>query len=274
MSEKEMRFSFGKNWENYAKKHFSEERVEISRKHLLEFLKVDNLQGKYFLDIGCGSGLHSLAALRAGAAKIVSLDIDTDSVNTTKMLKSFSDNPSHWTVIQGSILDDQFLNTLEPADIVYSWGVLHHTGAMWTAMDNVARLMKDDALFYVALYDHDIQINPPAEFWLDVKQRYNRGGWFTKRRMELWYIWKFVLYKKWGNLPDLLRRITGYKQSRGMEFYTDLVDWLGGWPMEFAKRRDVKQWAEKTGLEMVTMETGEANSEYLFRRKGQTSAYD
>lgn len=267
MAEQGMRFGFGKNWKNYIKKYYSEERLEIAREHLLNFLHLDNLQGKSFLDIGCGSGLHSLAALRSGAAQIVSFDFDQDSVDITKQLKEYAGNPSHWTVLQGSILDDQFLKTLAPADIVYSWGVLHHTGAMWQAMDNTVQLMKDTALLYIALYDYDIQVNPPAEFWLEVKQRYNRGSWLIKRRMELWYIWEFVLYKNWRAVPELIGRVTGYKQSRGMAFFTDVRDWLGGWPMEFAKREDVKQWAEKTGLDMATIKTGEANTEYLFKRK-------
>lgn len=263
-----MRFGFGKNWENYIKKHFSEERVAISQKHLLDFLKLDSLEGKYFLDIGCGSGLHSLAALRAGAAKIVSFDFDPDSVNTTNMLKAYSGNPDHWTVMQGSVLDNQFLDTLEPADIIYSWGVLHHTGAMWQALDNVVPLAKKDGLLYIALYDHDIHVNPTPEFWLEVKQRYNRSGWLAKKQMELWYIWTFILGKSWRAAPGFIKRTFNYKQSRGMAFYTDVKDWLGGWPMEFAKRADVKQWAEKNGLDMLTMKTGEANTEYLFKRSG------
>lgn len=260
------RFNFGKNWEQYLKRHFNEERVEISRKHLLQFLDIDNLKDKYFLDVGCGSGLHSLAALRAGAAQIVSFDIDPNSVNTTRKIWGGADNPAHWEIKQGSILDDAFLQTLEPADIVYAWGVLHHTGHMWKAMNNAVRLMKNQALFYVALYDYDFQVNPPAEFWLEVKQKYNRGGWVTKRQMELWYIWRFMLYKNLRALPVFIRRILRYKESRGMAVYTDLVDWLGGWPMEFAKRADVKQWAENVNLEMVKMKTGQANTEYLFKR--------
>src|ERR1700730_8633586 len=97
-----MRFSFGKNWEKFIAEHFSEERVEISRKHLLGFLQMDDLHGKSFLDIGCGSGLHSLAALRAGASRIVSLDVDPSSVHTTNRLKEFAGDPPQWQVLQGS----------------------------------------------------------------------------------------------------------------------------------------------------------------------------
>lgn len=282
MSENSVRYGFGKNWDDYIKKHFSDERVEISRKHLLSFLKQDDLNGKSFLDIGCGSGLHSLAAYRSGAEKIYSFDYDPDSVATTKKLKEFAGNPPYWEVYQGSALDKEFLDTIEPADFVYSWGVLHHTGNMWDAMDNVVRLGKKGGLYYIALYDYEAHVNPapksklngwlfhvhPAtpEFWLDVKQRYNKSSEKEKRKMELWYIWNFMLYGTILAIPVLLFRIFSYKRSRGMAFYNDVKDWLGGWPMEFAKRADVKQWAEKNGLEILTMKTGEANTEYLFKR--------
>lgn len=260
------RFGFGKNWEDYVKKHFSEERVEISRKHLLSFLKLDDLKGKYFLDIGCGSGLHSLAALRSGAERIYSFDYDPDSVATAKKLKEFAGNPSHWEVRQGSILDKEFLRTIDPADIVYSWGVLHHTGNMWQAMDNTVGLGKWGSLYYIALYDYEIHVDPTPEFWLDVKQRYNKSSEWEKKKMELWYIWRFTLHGTILALPRLLVRVFRYKQSRGMAFYNDVKDWLGGWPMEFAKRADVKDWAQRNDLEMLTMKTGEANTEYLFQQ--------
>lgn len=260
------RFSFGKNWENYIQKHFSEQRVEIARHHLLSFLNSEHLEGKCFLDIGCGSGLHSLAALHSGAAKICSFDVDADAVATTKKLREISGDPTHWQVLQGSILDDQFLRAIEPADIVYSWGVLHHTGNMWLALDNAVKLMQKDALLYIALYDYHYHLDPPPEFWLDVKQRYNSSNPWEKRVMELWYIWKFILKYNPLFLPMLFYRMVYYKYSRGMDMYTDIKDWLGGWPMEFAKRADVEAWAEKNDLEKLTIKTGEANTEYLFRR--------
>lgn len=269
MTDRTQRFGFGKNWEQFVKRYFNEERVNVAKHHILTFLDLPSLSGQYFLDIGCGSGLHSLAAFRADASRIVSFDYDAKSVNTTKVLRKYAGDPPNWEIFQGSILDGAFLKLLSPADIVYSWGVLHHTGEMWRAMDNSASLIKEGGYFYVALYDYEIQVSPPPEYWLDVKRRYNQSGVFGRRRMEMWYIWNYVLYRRLRNLAMLIRRMSTHKDSRGMAFYTDLVDWLGGWPMEFAKREDVRRWAEKASLSLMKMKTGEANSEYLFVRAEQ-----
>lgn len=232
---------------------------------MLGFLKMETLEGKSFLDVGCGSGIHSLAAQRAGAEKIFSFDYDINSVQTTKMLRKFAGNTENWQVTQGSILDLQFVNSLEAADIVYAWGVLHHTGAMWQAVENTARLMKPDGVIYLALYTSGVTY-PSDEFWLEIKKQYNRSGWLAKRQMELWYIWRFMLGNNLRGIPALLKRSRDYKKERGMDLYIDIVDWLGGWPMEFAGIEDVKQFcSEKMGLTLINIQTGQANTEYLFK---------
>jgi len=262
MVEKKIRFGFGKNWDKFIKKHFEEERIEQSKNHLLDFLNLHTLSGKYFLDIGCGSGLSSLAAYRSDAKRIVSFDYDPVSVETTRKLKQYVNNPNSWDVVQGSILDDEFVASLEPADVVYAWGVLHHTGDVWHAIDNTFKLLKPDGLMYLALYEYNVQKNPSPEFWLDVKVKYNQGGWWKKRKYEIWYIWTFMFYKKIRNLPNVIRDIQSRK-GRGMAFYTDLVDWLGGWPMEFVKLEDFKEWASQNNLAILNLSYGEANTEYL-----------
>lgn len=261
-----MRFGFGKNWERFIRKHFSADRVERSRKSLLAFLDMPDLKGKSFLDIGCGSGLHSLAALRSGAASVVSFDFDLNSVNATRKVRQFAGNPSHWSVLQGSVLDPVFLRTMNRADIVYSWGVLHHTGAMWEAIANASGLMKDNGLFYIALYQDRPYFDRPISFWIEIKQRYNREGWMAKRRLEFWYFWEFYLQRKWKNLPAFVRQARDYK-LRGMEMYTDAVDWLGGWPFEVATVDEVERFAsEKLGLTARKVLTEQANAEFLFSR--------
>jgi len=265
MSNDKLRFGFGKNWERYLKEHFSEERVQISKEHLLNFLKMDNLKGKYFLDVGCGSGLHSLAALRAGATRIVSFDYDPHSVLATQMLRKYAGNPEYWEVKQGSILDIEFVNSIDPADIVYAWGVLHHTGSMWQAEENAKCLMKKNSLLYIALYDDRPYFDLPLCYWGEVKERYNSAGWFGKKRIEFWYVWGFYLQRKVTKIPHLIKQAREYKKSRGMDLYRDAVDWLGGWPFEYASVEEVKRFvSERLDLELINLATGQANAEYLF----------
>ncbi len=261
------RFEFGRNWQDFIEKHFGQERVDTSKQHLLEFLDADDLKGKTFLDIGCGSGLHSLAAFQAEATQITSFDYDPNSVNSTEVLKHYAGNPAHWSLSQGSVLDAGFMSTLEPADIVYSWGVLHHTGNVWQAVKNAAGRVKPGGQFYIALYSADVQINPSPEFWLELKQRYIASSVLGKRMIELWYIWRFSLNKRIWNLPGLIKHINGYKSTRGMSYYTDVKDWVGGWPMEFCWDADVTSRVEAMGFKQIKIATGHANTEFLFVRE-------
>src|SRR2546430_16519241 len=135
------RFAFGRNWQRYLDRHLTPAAVTRAEAQTASFLKMPSLLGKSFLDIGCGSGLFSYAAYRMGAKAIVSFDYDADAVAATKRLHERAGSPAHWRITQGSILDAAFVETLPRADIVYSWGVLHHTGEMWKAMRNAARLV-------------------------------------------------------------------------------------------------------------------------------------
>ena len=263
-------FSFGRNWERFVRESFSDERVEISRRHLLDFLGAPDLSGKTFLDIGCGSGIHSLAAYRSGASRVVSLDVDPFSVEATKRVREKSGSPPAWEVLEGSILDPVFVSRLAPADIVYSWGVLHHTGNLWEAVRNAAGRVLPGGLFYVALYEKTDR----SAYWTDVKRRYNQASATRRRIMESDYIYRtFLRTKSPSRLMSNLRYIFGYKASRGMAFWTDIRDWLGGWPYEPATPGEVTDFCEGSlGLTTVKVKTGEANVEYLFTRGDRISA--
>lgn len=261
--EDKISFSFGKNWSDFIEKHFSEERVKISQKHILKFLKMDNLKNKYFLDIGCGSGLQSLSAFLSGAEKIVSLDVDKFSVKTCKEIKNRYKNPENWSVLNGSILDDEFISKIEKADIVYSWGVLHHTGDMWNAIKNASKLIRDNGLFYIALYTTDYK----SKYWLEIKKKYNRAGNFKKRMMEIKYVLRHLFIPYFLTFQNPFTVIRNHKKTRGMSYFTDVKDWLGGYPYEFARPEEVIFFCkDKLGLELINLKTGEANTEYLFKK--------
>jgi SAM-dependent methyltransferase len=260
------RFEFGKNWHNFIQKNLTDERVDIAKRHILDFIGRNDLNGISVLDIGCGSGLHSLAAIRAGAAAVRCFDYDPNSVRATRYVQSRSGNPPNWTVEQGSVLDDAYMEALGVYDLVYAWGVLHHTGDVWHALRNTVARAKPGGLLYLALYSADVQIDPPPQFWLDIKRRYVGGRWLTRRQLELWYIWRYELGGQLKGWSAVLKRAREYKKSRGMSKLTDIRDWLGGWPMEFVYDKDVVAFVEPLGCELQKMKTGEANTEFLFRR--------
>lgn len=266
-SKDESRFEFGANWADFVDKHFSQERVDISRRHLLEFLGRESLEGLSFLDIGCGSGLHSLAAWQSGAQRILSFDYDPQSVATTRALHSLANAPEAWQIMQGSVLDADFMACLPQADLVYSWGVLHHTGDVWNALRHACGRVAPGGLLYIALYSADVRIDPPPEYWLDIKQRYVAAPAWRRRWMEAAYIWRFHLHKRPWRLPGLIAHARRYKKSRGMSFMTDQRDWLGGWPMEFCYDADVVRFVtDLADFRLEKMKTGEANTEFLFAR--------
>ena len=257
-------FSFGKNWQRFIENNLNEERIEVSRRHLLDFLGIDSLQGKYFLDIGCGSGIHSLAMARSGAGKIVGVDVDVFSVKTSEKVRELVGTPINWTILHGSILDDDFTAQIEPADIVYSWGVLHHTGDLWKAVRNAASRIKPGGVFYIALYIK----TPDSDHWIAVKKKYNLSSRVGKRAMECAYVYRnFIARRSLRQIAASLKYMMDYQKNRGMEFWTDIRDWLGGWPYEPATPEEVVNFCVgELGLETLKVKTGEANVEYLFRR--------
>jgi len=228
-------FSFGENWLNYIKT-FDEEKFKESRRSLADLLGADSLAGKTFLDIGSGSGVFSLAAVDMGAQAVTSIDVDPKSVQACREIKRRAD-VSHWTILEGSILDQDLIKRLLKADIVYSWGVLHHTGAMWQAIDNAAKLVNDGGLFVIAIYNHHWSSN----FWLIFKRVYNQSGDFIKKLMVWLLLIPRVAVRVLKGKPHL-------KDKRSMSVYYDAIDWAGGLPYEYASFGEVVTFCQKRGF--------------------------
>jgi 2-polyprenyl-6-hydroxyphenyl methylase/3-demethylubiquinone-9 3-methyltransferase len=180
MPDTQQRFEFGKNWHRFVRRNFTRERCEIAKAHILRFAGRDSMQGVDFLDIGCGSGLHSLAAFEAGASRVLSFDYDPNSVAACNIVRAKAGNPPNWRVERGDVLDLEYVARLGKWQFVYSWGVLHHTGSVWQAIRNAEATVAEGGTFYLALYSSDVAPPEVQDFWLQ-KNRNTTGAAASKR---------------------------------------------------------------------------------------------
>ncbi|MFH1004542.1 MAG: class I SAM-dependent methyltransferase [Bacteroidota bacterium] len=229
------RFQFGKNWKAFLNS-LTNEHIEIAVSSLSEML--GEIKGKSFLDIGCGSGLFSLSAKKMGA-HVHSFDYDTQSYQCTKELKKkYFPTDSNWIIEQNSILNREYLQSLGQFDIVYSWGVLHHSGKMWEAIENVCPLVKKNGKLFIAIYnDQGIQ----SRFWKIIKKYYNKniaGKILISIVFIPMYFMKAII-KGTVRYGNPLAEITHYRKNRGMNIWHDWIDWLGGYPFEVATHEQI-----------------------------------
>jgi 2-polyprenyl-6-hydroxyphenyl methylase/3-demethylubiquinone-9 3-methyltransferase len=259
------RFEFGKNWQSFLST-LDDERIQRAQASLEEMLPA-RLKGKRFLDAGSGSGLMSLAARELGA-EVVSFDYDPNSVAcTTELKKRYRADDEGWQVLRGSVLDAEFLHDLGPADIVYSWGVLHHTGAMWQALDVLQQEVAPGGLLFVALYNDQ---GVASRAWRWIKRLYCSG---TAGRAGVCGVFLPLLFGSWltkqavrGKFP--LRALREYKRNRGMSLFHDYRDWLGGYPFEVARPEEVLDFLRSRGFELRRLKTTNrlGCNEFVFER--------
>jgi 2-polyprenyl-3-methyl-5-hydroxy-6-metoxy-1,4-benzoquinol methylase len=259
------RFGFGENWAHLLP-ILNDERIEAAKSSLKRMLKTETLVGKTFLDVGSGSGLFSLAAKMLGA-RVYSFDYDPQSVACTAELKRRYFPNSDWVVETGSVLDEDFLTRIGCFDVVYSWGVLHHTGSMWAALSNVSPLVKPGGQLFIAIYNHQ---GRASQRWLVTKKIYNK---LPSGLRFLVLIPAFV--RLWA--PTILRNIlsanllsswASYEKERGMSPWRDVVDWVGGYPFEVSKPEDVFNFYRSQGFILESLTTcsgGLGCNEFVFR---------
>ena len=264
------RFEFGANWGRFLA-IVDDDRIQLASESLKKMLGKNDLKGKRFCDVGCGSGLFSLAAINLGAS-VYSLDYDPQSVACTRELKRrYYPDSQDWVIEEGSILDDDYIKSLGTFDIVYSWGVLHHTGSMWKALDNVMSLVAHRGQLFIAIYNDQ---GRKSKIWLYVKKAYN-----ALPKAFRWIVLYPVFVILWGpaTLRDLVirkpfRTWLNYssQRSRGMGPWVDVVDWVGGLPFEVARPEDILNFYCEREFRLDKMTTclgGFGCNEYVFTKE-------
>jgi SAM-dependent methyltransferase len=239
------RFAFGKNWAAFLR-GLDDQRIAEAEKSVRALLGMQSLEGKTFLDIGSGSALFSLVARRLGAC-VYSFDFDEDAVNCGRTLRErYFPDDENWSIQQGSILDSAFVQSLGRFDIVYSWGVLHHTGAMYQAIENAASCVKPGGIFAIALYRKTLL----CKFWKVEKKWYagasERGQAIARSTFELMI--RLAFWKNGRNFKD---HVANYHSVRGMDYQRDLHDWLGGYPYESITPQQTAALMQRIGFAHV-----------------------
>ncbi|MEO6391061.1 MAG: acyltransferase family protein [Pyrinomonadaceae bacterium] len=266
------RFEFGKNWSRFLAL-LNDQRIAVAEASLCEMLEVDSLAGKSFLDIGSGSGLFSLAARRLGA-RVHSFDFDPQSVACTMELRRrYFPDDSHWKVEVGSALDAEYLRSLGKFDVVYSWGVLHHTGELWQASANAAIPVAEGGKLFIALYN---DTGKQSERWRSIKQTYNGLPRLLRTPFAMAVMApaeiKSVVRSVLDRQPmEYVRSWTRYDQGRGMNRWHDLIDWVGGYPYEVATPEQVTDFFHQRGFSPARSNcngTGLGCNEFVFVQNG------
>lgn len=217
--------------------------------------------------MGCGSGLFSLAAHRLGA-RVRAFDFDADSVMAVGELRRRTAPDGDWSVECASILDEDFVATLGRYDVVYCWGVLHHTGDMWRAMGLLSGLVAPGGRVFISIYNDQ---GFESRMWRAVKRRYNRSGPVARRAL----VFGSTLYLHRRRPLRRLLSLAGHPVSvptpapreRGMSHRHDLVDWVGGYPFEVAKPEEVFAFLQDRGFALCHLKTcggGIGCNEYVF----------
>lgn len=270
------RFEFGENWRKFLDV-VDENRILEASKSLQRLLDAKTFAGKRFLDVGCGSGLFSLAAVRLGADHVHSFDVDPESVACARELRRrWAPEVATWKIEQGDILDTQYVSSLGTFQVVYSWGVLHHTGDMWSALANVDKVVSETGWLCVALYNDQ---GWRSRQWRRVKRIYNvmpgpaRTPYVVAVMLPREVMTAFAATVRLRP-GSYVSSWSGYGRQRGMSRWHDLIDWVGGYPFEVARPEEVFRFFRARGFalrELVTCGGGLGNNQFVFERERASS---
>ena len=251
-------FDFGANWQSFSANQLGSEELDSAVNSLTELIGVDYIQNKSFLDIGCGSGIFALAAKKLGATKVLGIDLSQKSIAASES-NAQRFNVSDVRFVCGSILDPTIIFE-QKYDLVYSWGVLHHTGKMWQAIERAIDLTAQKGLLVIAIYNR----HWTSPIWRAIKYLYNILPQVGKIIM-LYIFWPIVYLAKL-----LVTKKNPQKKSRGMNFYYDLIDWLGGYPYEYAGPEQIIEFVTANNFSLVKFLPAEVPTgchQYVFQRQ-------
>ncbi len=258
-------FKFGKNWRNYIEK-IDPTRISAAKISLCNMLGKTDLKDLRFLDAGCGSGLFSLSAIELEAEEVVSFDVDKDSTECAHLLNNKYGPFRNWKILEGNVLDVKWMTELKEFDVVYSWGVLHHTGNMWQALENITIPVKNNGLLFISIYNNQ---GYQSKIWASIKSIYNKSSNPLKLIIAAAYHTIAVINRTVSGILKATPPGSWYKGSeRGMSLWNDSIDWVGGYPFETASAQEILDFFYDRGFRSLNtkIKTGIGCNEFVFQK--------
>ena len=132
-----------------------------------EMMGLDRLRGKRVLEIGCGMGMHSEMLKRAGS-DLTSIDLSATSIQATTQrfrLKNLDGDIRKMDAEALEFDDAEF-------DVIWSWGVIHHSESTSRALAEIARVLKPGGEAGIMVYSLD-----GMAAYVTLLRRYLMGFW-------------------------------------------------------------------------------------------------
>ena len=241
----------------FYKDHWTEYPLELQGviQHLTELFP-EGVKGKKVLDAGSGSGMVSIAFAVMGAS-VTGVDITSKCIeNGRKRAKAFG---VECRFVQSDLT---MLDLHEDFDIIYSWGVLHHTADAKASFFRLVEHLRPGGEIIIAVYLRTAF----SSFWNFSRVFYQSSPGFAKtafRRSAS------VLLNGYDAVRKALMKKERY-MLRGTSNEELVNDWFGVPHRTFHTYTEVYEWFREKGLDyrLVNPATGRFKSTSNFVVRG------
>ncbi len=119
--------------------------------HIPAFAKFEHWNGKRVLEVGCGIGTDTIRFARAGA-QVTAVDLSEESLEVAKARAKVFGLEDRIRFYQANAEQLSDVVPVEPYDLVYSFGVIHHTPEPRDAIEEISKYMGDDSVLKIMVY--------------------------------------------------------------------------------------------------------------------------
>ncbi len=120
--------------------------------HIPQFAEFNRWKGKRVLEIGCGIGTDTMNFARAGA-DVTAVDLSIESLNLAKKRAQVLGLEERIRFFQANAQELSSVVPAEPYDLIYSFGVIHHTPNPEAVIDQINKhYAKEGTIFKIMVY--------------------------------------------------------------------------------------------------------------------------